>query len=387
MKLLTCLLLLASPVCFAQVFTFNQGGTSSKNYYEEIPYEYINGKIFLEGEIAGKKHRFLFDTGAPVAISKELALQLNAKVLHKDIIDDTFLHTDSVTTVELNDLKLGSLSFNHIPAITLFPDFYNCYHIDGVIGSNLLRNSIISINNTKHVIVFTDQKNKLNLKSKYSTDLVFKEGYQSDPQIKIVMNKKVTLTIPFDTGDNEFLRINDKMVSSLTQYAIFDTLTTGYGASTIGLMGLQTAADKYLFKVASFSVGNGIFNNLIAESNKDAIPAIGSKLLEYGTVTLDFINAKFYFDANTPVNDVGEKQWPLRTTFAGNKLIAGVIWQKADGLVKQGEQITAIDNTDYSNVTICDLVNNKPPLYGKETAVLTLKDDAGNTRKVTINKE
>ena len=387
MKLLTCLLLLVSPACFAQTFTFNQGGTDSKNYYEEIPYENINGKIFLEGEIAGKKHRFLFDTGAPVAISKELAAELNAKVLHKDIIDDTFLHTDSVTTVELNDLKLGGLAFNHIPAITLFPAFYSCYHIDGVIGSNLLRNMIVSIINSKHIIVFTDQKNKLNLKSKNSTELISKQGYQSDPQIKIVMKNKVTLTIPFDSGDNEFLRINDKMVASLKQYALFDTLAKGYGASTIGLMGLQTAADKYLFKVAFFNVGNGRFDNLIVESNKDAIPAIGSKLLEYGTVTLDFINSKFYFDANTAVNDLVEKQWPLRTTFADNKLIAGVIWQKAAGLVKQGEQIIAIDDTDYSNVTICDLVNNKPPFYGKDTAVLTLKDPQGNTRKVTINKE
>jgi hypothetical protein len=387
MKLLICLLLLLSPVCLAQKFTFNQGGTDAKNYYEEIPYENINGKIFLEGEIAGKKHRFLFDTGAPVAISKELAAELSAKVIHKDIIGDAYLHKDSVTTVELNDLKLGGLTFNHIPAVTLFPDFYKCYHIDGVIGSNLLRNSIVSIVDSKHIIIFTDQKSKLNLKSKNSVPLISNVGLQSDPQIKMVMKDKVTITIPFDTGDNDFLRINDKMITSLKQYAWFDTLATGFGASGISAMGLQNAANKYLFKVAFLTVGNGRFNNLIVESNQDAIPAIGSKLLNYGTVTLDYINGKFYFDATESVTDLGEKQWPFRPAFADNKFAVGIVWQKAVGLLKQGEQIMAIDGTDYSNFTLCDLITAKPPLYGKESAVITLKDAQGNIRKISIKKE
>src|SRR5476649_1436951 len=116
MKILTCLFLLLAPCCIAQTFTFNQGGPASSAYYEEIPYENINGKLFVEGEIAGKKHRFLFDTGAPVAISKELAAELNAKILHKDLIPDANMNTDSATAVEVNNINLGGIVFDHIPA-------------------------------------------------------------------------------------------------------------------------------------------------------------------------------------------------------------------------------------------------------------------------------
>jgi predicted aspartyl protease len=387
MKLITFLLFLLPVAGFSQGFTLNEGGPVEKNYYCEIPFEYVNGKMFLTGEIGGKKHRFLFDTGAPVAVSNELATEINAKTIHKIDIHDTYLHADSTNIVQLNGIKLGDITFNQIPAITLFPDIYRCYGIDGVIGSNLLRSSIISIDNNRHLIIITDQKSKLDLKAKNSTDLIFKPGLQSDPQIKIVLKNKLTLTTPFDTGDNTFFRLNDKTVADLKQYALFDTLAKGYGASGMSLMGMQNAAPKYLFKVSFITVGNGKFNNLITESSKDAIPAIGCKLIEYGVVTLDFIHGKFYFDAYQPEVDLNEKQFAVKPIFADNKLVAGVVWEKAKDLVKQGEQILTIDGKDYSNVTLCDLLNNKLPLAGKENAVLTIKNAQGEIRKVNISRE
>jgi hypothetical protein len=389
MKFLTILLLLLSNVCFAQTFTFNQGGPASKNYYEEIPYENINGKIIIEGEIAGKKHRFLFDTGAPVALSKELAAELEGKILHKMVIGDAYLHSDSVMVVEVNDIKLGGITFDHIPAITLFPEFYKCLNVDGVIGSNLLRNSIVSIVGNKHIIIFTDQKSKLKLNAKNSTPLISNQGPQSDPRITIIMKGKinVSVNIPFDTGDKNFMRVSDQMISGLKQYALFDTLATGYGADNLSAMGLQGAGNKYLFKTSPILIGNGNFNNLIVESNKDAIPAMGSKLLDYGTVTLDFINSKFYFDAYETSNDLGEKQWPFKPTFASGKFVVGVVWGKAAGVLKQGDEILAVDDADCSKLTLCELINNKSIMDGKETAVLTIKDAQGNIKKVTVKKE
>lgn len=389
MKILTGLFLLLSTGCLAQAFTFNQGGTASKGYYQEIPYQYVNGKIFIEGEIAGKKHLFLFDTGAPVSISKQLAAELNAKVLKKILIDDAFLHTDSTTIVEVNDIELGGLTFNNIPATTGLPDFFKCYNVDGVIGSNLLRNSIVQIEPDKHLIIFTDQKDKLNLKSKNSTKLVTNIGTASSPFVDIMMRgkKNVTINIEFDTGDKSFIRIEDKLINTLNKYAAFDTVATGYGADNIGQSGLQDAGDKYLFKLPTTIIGNGSFNNLIIESNKDAQPALGSRLLDYGTVTMDYIHGKFYFDANEPTIDLGEKQWPFRPVVADNKLVVGVVFQKALGQLKQGDQIMAIDDMDYSVPVLCDLINGKSVLFGKETAVLTIKDAHGDIKKVTVNKE
>lgn len=387
MKLITFLLFLLPVMGFSQNLTLNQGGPVEKNYYCEIPYQNLNGKIIIEGQIAGKKHKFLLDTGAPVAISKELADEIKAIPLDKSVIHDTFLRQDSIGIIQLNGIKLGDVTFNGIPGITLFPDFYKCYDVDGVIGSNLLRNSIISFDSKRHLIILTDQKNKLNLKPKNSTDLITNVGPQSDPQIKIVLKNKLTLTIPFDTGDNNFLRLNDKTVTDLKQYALFDTLAKGYGASSMSLMGLQAPATKYLYKVASFSVGNGKFTNLATESSKEAIPAIGSKLLDYGVVTLDYIHGKFYFDAYQSEVDLSEKQFPVKLVFADHKLLIGVVWDKADPLLKQGEQVYEVDGIDKSVTTLCDMLTSKPILEGKDKAVLTIIDKQQMVHWVTIVRQ
>jgi len=387
MKLITLLLFLLPAIGFSQAFTFNQGGPVEKKYYAEIPYETVNGKIILAGEIAGRQHRFLLDTGAPVAISKDLATELNALQTGKTTIHDTFLHSDSIGIVKLNGITLGNITFNQIPAITLFPDFYKCYGVDGVIGSNLLRNSIISIDSKRHLIILTDQKNKLNLKSKNSTDLISNIGPQSDPQIKIVLKNKLTLTIPFDTGDNAFLRLNDKTINDLKQYALFDTLAKGYGSSGLSLLGLQEPATKYLYKVAPINIGNGSFINLAAESNKTAIPAIGSRILDYGIATLDFIHGKFYFDAYEPKVDVYEKRFPVTLVYTNNKLVIGVVWDKADPLLKQGQQIMEVDGVTCGVVTLCEMLTNKPVLEGKNKVVLTIVDSQQHIHKVPMTGE
>lgn len=388
-KIYLLMLFLVSLSCKAQTFNFNQGGPDSKNYYEEIPYENINGKLFIYCEIGGKRHHFLFDTGAPVTISKELARELNAKVLKKIQIGDAFLHQDSTLVVEINCLEIGDLKFNHIPATTGLPDFFKCYQIDGVIGSNLLRNSIISIVPDKHIIVFTDQKDKLTLKSKDGGQLTLNIGNQSSPFITLLIKGKrdVTLPLEFDTGDNTFFRVEDRLVGMINRYAVFDTLAKGHGADRLSTIGLQEDGIKYLFKVSPFVIGNATFNDLIIESNKAASPAIGSKLLDYGIVTLDFIHGKFYFDANQSNYQLGERQWPFRPVFVNDKLLVGVVFNCAESLLNQGDQILAIDDRDVSNLTLCDLINGQSILYGKENALLTIKDKQGNIRKVKIIKD
>jgi hypothetical protein len=56
----------------AQKYSFKTGSPSPRNYYTEINYEDVNGKIIIPVCIEGETYRFLFDTGAPNLISKAL---------------------------------------------------------------------------------------------------------------------------------------------------------------------------------------------------------------------------------------------------------------------------------------------------------------------------
>eukprot|EP01133_Synstelium_polycarpum_P011834 gene11834-13795_t len=386
-SLLFSLLIFSTVTCFAQSFSYNLGGLQVSNYYEEIPYESINGKIFLQVEVAGKAHKFLFDTGAPCALSPELVSELNATIIHKDLVRDAVGDKDSLSAVLVDEIKIGNLRFMGIPAIDIFPDFYRCWGIEGVIGSNLLRNSIVRIDASRHLIIFTDQPEKLNLNPKKAIPLITKTNYQSDPQIQIKLKDKVNLTLGFDTGDNTFLRMSEELMKRVSKLNVYQVLQQGYGSSTISVFGLQKNAEKYLIKIPFIQVGDARFNEVITSTDKGAIPAVGAKLLEYGIVTLDFIHGKFYFDPKQEKNEMFEKQWPIQPTVNGKKFIVGLVWDKMTDQIKAGEQILAIDDKDYSEINICNLMQNNPVLYGKEAAVLTLKDDKGSIRKVRISKE
>lgn len=390
-KSVYCLLLLAlvRTLCAAQPLSLNQGGAISSNYYTELPYESINGKMIVRVELAGRPHRFLFDTGAPMELSKALAAELNASVIHRSMSSDINGAVDSVSVVKLDSIKLGNVTFAGIPALLLFPDFYKCWNIDGVIGSNIFAHSIVSIAGDRHVIIITDDAGKLSLNEKHSVPMMTNNpgNLQNKPVIKIEMGGKVNLSLDFDTGNSDFLHFTDDVMTKLAPYQVYSVLAKGYGASSVGSFGLQADADKYLLKVPYLKIGEARFNNVITQTNKGGMPSIGSKVLNYGNVTLDFINGKFYFDALTGTNDLNEKQWPFQPALKGNQLVVGLIWDKGISLVKSGEQIIAIDGKDYTQPDLCELLNKGAVLAGKETAAITLKNSAGQQRNIQISKE
>jgi hypothetical protein len=382
-------LLFASTFARSQSTSLNQGGPTTSKYYTELPYEMVNGKMFVQVNIKGKQHKFLFDTGAPVAISPKLLAELQLSETHKGSFTDVNGTTIPGSAVKLDSIKLGDVTFTGIPAITLFPDWYNCFNIDGVIGSNILRQSAVKLVSDRHVIIITDQPDKLALNKKHSVRLITnaKGNQQSDPQVEILLNGKVRLTLGFDTGDNGFLRFSDDLMQQLAKYKSYDVVAKGFGASTIGEIGSQANADKYLLKIPFINIGSARFDNLVTETNKGGIPGIGTKLLEYGDVTLDYISGKFYFDAKNELNAPDNKQWPFQPTYADGKLIVGLVWQKGTDRVKPGEQIIAVDDKDLSHLTLCQLMDGGPILGDKQTAVITIKAADGQERKLKMDKE
>ncbi|WP_316747344.1 retropepsin-like aspartic protease [Pedobacter gandavensis] len=191
--LLIISLILPSFTVFSQGINYNTGETSTKNYYQEIPYESINGKMIVEVKVAGKNCRFLFDTGAPTSISKELALTSGSKNLQMGLISDANGLKDSVLVVLTKSIQIGDLDFNNITAIALIPEFMKCWNLSGIIGSNLLRNSIVRIDAAKKIITLTDQADRLNLSKKHSTPLALNNN-QSDPGIIVDLGRRVSGT-------------------------------------------------------------------------------------------------------------------------------------------------------------------------------------------------
>jgi hypothetical protein len=388
--LLLITLLTGCLISNAQKISLNQGG-AAPGYYEELPYEDVNGKLFVNVEIHGFKHRFMFDTGAPCMLSEALANELKATEIYRDTVRDVN-NVATTTAIIKTDITLGKTLFKDVPALKGWPatGLLSCWPIDGVIGSNILRNSMVRFDSKRHLIIITDQKNKLDLNSGNSAKMDVGDKFGTSPLLHMAVlgtKGKVDLSLEFDSGDNNFFRLTENESAQMEKLNVFEVVAKGYGANTYGMSGLQKEDEKLRLKFSQITIGKANFMNIITETNKTGIPGVGTGLLKYGNLTLDFLHGKYYFDADSSINNLAEKQWPFSPGLADHKLIVVIIWNKTTAKVLPGEQIVAINDIDYSHVDLCDMLNKAPALASKLSAIFTVRDKDGNLRKVEIDKE
>jgi len=392
MKLITALLLaiLTATACFSQ--NLNKGGPVEGGFYQELPYQEINGKIIIEIEIAGHKHKFLLDTGVPDQLSDALAAELNITTGKQSTINDAFGNGGSGKIAPVESIKLGDVDFKNVPAlIGGIPAFLNCLGIDGVIGSNLLRSTVIMFDSKRKMIVITDDPAKLQLNEKTGIVLDIKKDKQSSPIFIVNVDSKLTGEFEFDSGDSGFVELsNGYMDIFKNQHGNFQVLAKGFGANSFSANGAENNNVKYRLKFPAMKIGSATFKNVKTETVVNATGTgsrIGTKLLHYGLLTLDYLHSKLYFEAFSSETDLEEKSWPLSPTYSDGKLVIGVVWDKMKDTVKPGWQITTINETSFEQVDFCKLFTQKSILLGKEKAMLTLKDEKGNVTKLEIVKE
>jgi hypothetical protein len=76
---------------------------------------------------------------------------------------------------------------------------------------------------------------------------------------------------------------------------------------------LQKPANKYQIKIPFLTIGGTRFNNVTAVTNSTGIPGIGTQLMDYGIVTLDYIHSKYYLTSTNDKFDLAEKLWAITT--------------------------------------------------------------------------
>jgi hypothetical protein len=382
------LLLAAGNLCLAQ--SMNQGGPAAKHFYQEIPYQQINGKIIIEIEIAGHIRKFLLDTGAPDIISDEIAAQLNITNAKQGTSEDAVGVKAASKTATVNSLKIGNITFNNVPASIGVPTILACFGVEGIIGSNLLRNTIIQFNSKKHTVILTDDFARLPATPQNAIPLNLRVDKQSTPFFVSNITANITGDFFFDSGDNGFLALTNQYMDIFKKYNVFTIMATGYGGNVFSGNGHEQDDLKFRLKFPTLQIGKAVFTNVITETTTNNVGTgnrIGVQLLDHGTLTIDYLHKKLYFEPFTPQTDLIEKTWAVSPSFNDGKLIIGVVWNQLKGAINPGQQIIAIDDVSCEKVDFCDLITKKSLLNGKEHAVLTIKNEKGELFKLPIVKE
>lgn len=397
---ISCILIILSAGAKKKIKP-NSGGTKQKNYYSVMPYESMWGTLaIIKVEVGGKERRFLLDTGAVTSISQELADELKPKVTETNILRDAEGYSEEIITCIIPEIKVGGVLFKKIPAAVIKKaPFTYCHELDGIIGSNLLRNSIVRFSHNDKTITLTDQPKKLDLhKKKELSSKIFLTPDQSSPYIKtfILDSLNADVELMFDSGMTGFFDMALRHFHLFNEHQIFsDSIWEASGSNTHGAFGKTQDTIKYSFSVKKFVLNEYIFNNLRINTTASNNSRIGMGFLEYGDITLDYKNKRFYFE---PYSDEGPDLSYTPNSFsfnvAGDKLVVGLIWNpEMESRINVGDQIISINGIRFDEMSECELLlydMDKVLSEGikedqKEGTIEVKKQDTGEIVKLPIH--
>jgi hypothetical protein len=380
-------------ISVGQKVDFRIGTIKQQNFCDTIPFDYIKNKIIISVKINGVNRRFIFDTGAVLTISEEVQTSMNYAKLGSVEVDDVNGKSSDTKIVAVKDLQIGNVSFQDIPSVvmnlkTTYP--ISCLNCDGIIGSNVFKNCIVTIDINEKVIILTDNVQKLALQNAYQTSLsINKIG---KPYLQINIDNDISFEGLFDSGSDKFMSVSDKIFDKAIKKSSATLLNQGFGITSIGINGIAAAEKKNRALVKQVKFGNATINNVITIESEKSKNAFGIQLAEYGTITLDYINKAFYFVPLKQVQDyknqktLGFKDIPEKNFYA-----IGIVWTNTQAEkkgLKNGFQILKINNQDFTNRTPeNDCLFALADFFKMSKINVTYKNDKGEIKNAELMEE
>ena len=377
---------------FAQVLTCNQGKIEQKHYFQEIPYQEIIGLMVVPVTINGKIYNFIFDTGATLAISDKIFKELNLKIIKQVNAIDASGESGKARLILLPEIELQGITFLNTPG-AVFPEnelteLAECLGIDGIIGSNMLRNSVVQFDEQKKQIIITNDVKRV-LPQDSNPQKMKLSPWTSNPYIKITLQKganRVAHHILFDSGDAGGL-----LTLSLSELngCIVDTLAESEGSFEAGALGVFKNQKHLLLHTPELVVNDVIFNDVIIPTTNANSSRIGVKILQYGKTTLDYKRKRFYFEpfGNVNTSKPIEKPWAIAPSFQNGKTVVGIIWDKQlESQINLGDEILSINGIDVQALNFCEFVmlNNSRE---NDKIIFEIKDvNTGEIKKIEIEQ-
>lgn len=386
--LIVYLMLLLPLFSFAQNVNFDQGSVNSKEYFDEIKYELVLGKIIIPVSINGMNYRFLLDTGAPNIFSSSILKENNLGIGDSIKISDANDVKETMKSVKVQQLKIGNLTFEN--QVGLVYDFgkhnlLKCYNIDGIIGSNLFRKSILKINGQYQTITITNKIKLLNIETKPMKMALVNN--QLSPYVKLKFigkdKKKASDMVLVDTGMDGLYDMSKRAFSIFEKHDIFNVLATSTGIGDVGLFGSGIPTDQKMVQVATTFLNHYEIKNMVMSTTRDNNSRIGLDFLKQGNLTFDFINKKFYFE---PVNSFEKLAIPkFQTSLQNEKIVIGIVWdENLKKLMSTGDEVISIDQEDMSKISLCDFLFHKKEWKKKSKYNLQIKNKENNIISITI---
>lgn len=370
-------------------------GRVAADVYVKLPYEMVNGKMIINANVDGLQGRFVFDTGAPFYITQAWADSLKHGSNGSQGIIDAAGNEFSVSKTTVNALVLGdssTVAFRNIKA-NVIPkgNIVERLGVNGIVGSDIFTDYILRIDSRQHCIIITDDLSRLhvNLRAK----MAMETNGQNIPFVTVNLGGGIIETAMFDSGDDCLVSPGIDVASEMGQgNPAVSILSYGRGSNGVGMGGASSVTERVRLLLKDFRMGTAKFRNLATVSIGGSGTRLGTRLLDYGIVTIDFQHPAFYYEAYSPQPvDLYKPAWNLDITYGdGYPVVAGV-WADTkagfDAMPAIGDRITAVNGVALKPVSLAEALKGNLLHIKEEQATLTLTNAAGKTYSFLIKRK
>ena len=374
-------------VCLA--FSYFTTKAETPAFYVEVPYTTINGKIIIEAQVEGVPGKFIFDTGAPTYITYSLARRLSLESTNTQNILDAHNQSMTLEKTQLKRLSMGmpGINIEEIP-VTIMPEGHliEQFGVDGMIGCELFPGAVVRIDSRQKKIIITDNISLFHINLRNRLPLLHVQG--QIPFIELNVGVGGIETVMFDSGSGAFYEMISATASEALRENAAALLSKGYGSSGIGMAGAASAGEHNLIRLFELRVSTGRFQNIVTESMDAPYSRLGSQLLDYGTVTIDYASSAFYFEPfESAPQDLYKKRWNVDFTMANGHVVIACVWGDLVEKISPGDRVLKIVREPVGEVNVSDALQSSIVKIKNEKAIITVLRQDGTEVEVAIEKK
>ncbi|MBX2845382.1 MAG: aspartyl protease family protein [Saprospiraceae bacterium] len=334
----------------------------AKNFVEEIPYEFVNGRIIVPVQINGHDYRFFLNTGGTFVVSTALQEKLQPKKVGMSRVMGVNDIPMDMQVVRIDELKLGEVAFKNFRALVL-PNPYPmaCFDVDGIIGKDFLYELTLHFDHAAKQITFTDDFDLLNKEVGNSQEITY-DYITGLPSVNIKINENIEGSVVFDTGSDHLISLQREVLEKLREKNKIkrDNIYRIYGSIDTGLTGrLAPAANNYYIYVDEMQLAGSTLTDFVTDVSKESDSRMGTGMIKNGLVTIDYKQRRFYFKPTVTSTDYKVSIPPYgfvvrskEAEFFVSATLAGSNAKKAG--LRVDDRLISINGYDYTDFTVID---------------------------------
>ena len=357
-----------------------------------VPFRLLNNHVYVEGMVNGKgPYTFIVDTGGHTLLSSRIVSEVGLKPVGRSVESGAGEGHSTTGFVHYDEIAIGDVRLRDQTgfATEIYDKSIEGIAVDGMVGYELIRRMVTTIDYGRHTVTFTDPA-RFTPSSSLGVAVPF-VFYDHLPNVSGSIGD-LPAQFNIDTGSRTEIDITSPFAAKHELRSRFPK-----GTSAVIGWGVGGPSRDYMFRLPSLKLGAVDVDHIaaglshdkggsISDPNYDA--NIGSALLKRFVVTFDYAHRVMYLQRIQPTPpDVGTFD---RSGLWINAKPAGyeVVQVASDSAgakagLAVGDVITAIDGKPVETERLSDTrlrLRNDPP----GTTLLLAVSRSGQSRPVTM---